>query len=145
MGWGGAWALGGDGGKVATAPSIPPWPPCRTHKFSVGWTQKGLIKKSSMSESDGRVGRAGAMRPQVPVVAGGDGVTWKMKGWWWFWGVGGGLGGGRKGEGLPVLVSKETIPRLAEKGLKNQQSSPPPSTETLPPSCHSAGGRLGHR
>lgn len=69
-----AWALGGDGGKVATAPSIPLASLPDTQVFR-GMNTERVNQKSSMSESDGRVGRAGAMRPQVPVVAGGDGVT----------------------------------------------------------------------
>lgn len=43
MGWGAggeAWVVGGNGGKVATAPSLPP-PRCRTHSFPWDEHRKG--------------------------------------------------------------------------------------------------------
>lgn len=70
MGWGAggvARAVGGDGGKGSHCPRLP-YP--AGHTVFRGMNTERVSQKSSMSESDGRVGRAGAMKPQVwwPVV-----------------------------------------------------------------------------
>lgn len=74
------------------------------------------------------------MRPQVQ-VAGGDGVTWKMKGWW-FWGVGEGGGeGGRKGVRRPPQLSlgDKCVLGWLRRGLKTSRLFHPPSHKKDPP------------